>query len=120
MGLLGEVSALNGVIKGATGLVRELKRPTLSNAQFENLLHEQLKMSANTNSKTTEGPDAATRAARWSATYRGKMDADGDGLLSLEESRLAPEVFLKMDVNRDGKLGAAELQAAALRAQQQG
>lgn len=116
MGFLGEIGALNGVLKSATGLVRELKRPRLSNESFEKLLHEQMKLAAEVETKRVDGTATLSQAQDWSANFRAKFDADGDGLLTEAESGLAPDVFKQLDSDGDGKLSDAELQAAALKA----
>jgi hypothetical protein len=115
MGFLGEISALGGVLKSATGLVRELKRPRLSDESFEELLRDQMKLQAEVNKSQASGAGMVTRAEQWSTAYRARMDADGDGLLSEGESGLSQDVFRSLDSDGDGKLSGAELQAAALK-----
>lgn len=104
MNVLEGAGALGTIFRGAAGLVRELKRPKLDDQQFATLLQAQLK-----NQESSRQGDAAGKILAASNRFVTQRDANGDGLLSLEESGLDKESFARLDANNDGRLTSEEL-----------
>ncbi|MBP8128046.1 MAG: hypothetical protein KA184_00585 [Candidatus Hydrogenedentes bacterium] len=113
MNILQSLNGAAAVLRGATGLVRELRRPKAADAAFAALLQAQLQRN---------DPAAAQRSAeaitKQSERFISLRDADRDGRLTLEESGLTQEAFAKLDIDGDGALTAAEVAKPALNALQ--
>lgn len=109
MNILGHLNSLNGVLQGATGLVRELKQPRLSSEDFASILKKQLEQAPAQRLNAMEQVAVAK-----SERFVERMDFDGDQKLSLEESGLKAELFQKLDANQDGYLTAEELRNPAM------
>ncbi|MEF2146435.1 MAG: hypothetical protein V3573_13405 [Desulfovibrionaceae bacterium] len=56
-------------------------------------------------------PDSEEMAAKMSEQMMSEQDADGDGILSLEETGLSEDVFSELDTNGDGTVDAEDLNA---------
>jgi Ca2+-binding EF-hand superfamily protein len=59
---------------------------------------------------------AQAEEAKNSSSMFSKLDANGDGYVTVEEAagQLSPEAFSTIDKNRDGKLDAAEFKVSGL------
>jgi hypothetical protein len=106
MNILGQIGAVGSALRGASELVRELKRPKMSAETFDHLLLQQMEAS-----KKTDKANAAENAQQLSERFLQTFDVNGDGGLSLEESGLAAVQFGRLDQNQDGLVTARELQA---------
>ncbi len=106
MNILGQIGAVGSVLRGASALVRELKRPKMSTETFDRFLLQQMETS-----KKTGKVQAAQEAQRMSERFLQTFDVNGDGGLSLEESGMAAVQFSRLDQDQDGLLSARELQA---------
>ncbi|HNR30956.1 MAG TPA: hypothetical protein PKI11_08695 [Candidatus Hydrogenedentes bacterium] len=113
MSLIESLGAAGAVLRGAQGVIRELRRPRGADAAFAAVLREQLQRNdpAATQRMTLEINEQSAR-------FVALRDADGDGLLTLDESGLTREEFLRLDTDGDGRLSAAEVARPALDALQ--
>jgi len=110
MSILESVGAANGLLKGAADLVRELKRPRVSEGTFAEMLRQ---------AAAASDPEAQARQTRAMATKRaGEVmrlrDVNGDGLLSRDESGLKADAFTAADGDGDGMLSAEEVRQVIL------
>ncbi len=111
MSFLGGISGVNALLRSATGFVRELKRPRLSNEDFANILRSQVRQT-NTRPGAAAGVDRlGDQAARLGGQFVQVRDVDGNGTLSEAESGLRGQLFAQLDANRDGELSALEMRA---------
>ncbi|MFP4502053.1 MAG: hypothetical protein ACLFTT_13710 [Candidatus Hydrogenedentota bacterium] len=104
MNVLEGAGAVGALFRGAAGLVREIKRPKLDDQQFATLLQAQLK-----NQESAPQGDSAGEILAVSNRFVTQRDANGDGLLSLEESGLDKETFARLDADNDGRLTPEEV-----------
>ncbi len=115
MSFLGELGSINAVLKSATGLVREFKRPRVKSEDFARLLEAQVQQAA-----SAKGAPGASRpetvgetASRLTGQFMQLRDADRNGTLDLAESGLDAAAFAGVDLDGDGQLNRAELEAVA-------
>ena len=112
MDILTGLNAVNAVLRGTQGLVRELKKPTASDVAFAQILQQQLNAAGGSaGSGSGESMRAIERGVQQFITQR---DTNGDGLLTKDESGLNSDFFQKLDQNGDGKLSLAEIRTEAL------
>ena len=114
MSLLGSASGIAGLLNSATGLVSALKQPRVSNQDFAAMLQSRI-----ADAKQAQTPEAQRARLEQSVTeltakYVGLRDADGDGLLKLDESGLDPRLFAAADADGDSRLSAAEIKQYTL------
>ena len=102
MDILSGIGAANALLRGATGLVREIKRPRIAQEDFAALLQQQLQQTKS----TTPSPLNTEQIA---PNFLSQHDLDGDGTLTLGESRFSKETFALLDKNGDGRLSLEEL-----------
>ena len=100
---LGQLTAVNSVLKNAAGLVRELKKPRVSNEDFAALLQQQIQSQVGDTSKSSSGEDLSQRLI-------SLRDLNNDGVLTQEESGLSASLFERLDSDADGLLSLEELQ----------
>lgn len=116
MAFFGELGSINAVLKSATGLISEIKRPRLKSDDFARLLEAQVQQANPTKSSADSASRPETvveKATRLSSQYMQLHDADRSGTLSMAESGLDEAAFSQIDIDGDGALNSAELQAAA-------
>lgn len=113
MSILGTVNAVGLALRGAEGLVREIRRPKISDETFAQILQKQLASSDGASGESIEEITAL------SEKYVATRDYNGDGVLSKDESGLSSQIFQKLDTNGDGKLTAEELRAPSVNALKQ-
>ena len=111
MSLLTGIGAVNALLRGATGLVREIKRPRLSNEDFANILQQKIDQP-----QTTHGPSSrlqilSDEVTRMTNQLIATRDIDGSHTLNSQESGLSEQCFQQLDANRDGELSHSELRA---------
>lgn len=115
MSFLASVTGVNEVLRNATGLLQELKRPRLTKQEFSAILREQLRQTA------VPGANEARMLQQINVLSRQFIetrDADANGRLNLPESGLKPELFKQLDSNDDGELNLAEIRRPYLEAWQ--
>jgi len=100
------IGMANGLLKGASELVQELKRPKAHETAFADLLKQQMNQS-----KPTQND---MRIQQLSEQFMKLHDVNGDGVVSANESGLPSEVFKLFDRNRDGQLGLEELKQTGI------
>ncbi|MBI1319549.1 MAG: hypothetical protein GC168_11470 [Candidatus Hydrogenedens sp.] len=118
MSLLGSASGISGLLNSATGLVNALKQPRVSNQDFAALLQSRVAEAKQERTPEAQRARLEQSVTELSAKYVGLRDADGDGLLKLEESGLDPKVFAAADADKDGRLSAQEIKQYTLNALQ--
>ena len=99
MSILEGIGAASALIRGATNLVREIKRPKSAETDFSALLKAQMQTPQTMEAQIHKQADDFMRV----------RDADADGMLSRDESGFEKPVFEGLDTNGDGRLSAEEL-----------
>jgi hypothetical protein len=112
MSFIAELGSINSLLGGAAALVRELKRPRMTQQDFSALLQAQLQQAGN---PALAQMRQARAAADFTMKHINLHDVTGDGRLSVMESGFDAPLFEAMDINRDGLLDAQEVYQAALR-----
>lgn len=112
MSFIAELGSINSLLGGAAALVRELKRPRMTQQDFSTLLQAQLQQA---NNPVALQARQARAAADFTMKHINLHDVNGDGRLSAAESGFQMPLFDALDTNRDGALDAQELYQAALR-----
>ncbi len=107
MGLLTSIGAVDAVLRGATGLVHELRKPKQSS--FQPVLQQQIQESTNGLDKNATPAQIEQRAMELGARYMRARDANGDGVLSAAESGMNAQAFSRYDADKDGRLSMDEL-----------
>jgi hypothetical protein len=112
MSLLTGIGAVNALLRGATGLVKEIKRPRLSNDDFANILKQKIDQP-----QWTQGPSSrlqiiSDEVTRMTDQLIATRDIDGSRTLNMQESGLSEQSFQGLDANRDGELSHSELRAS--------
>ncbi len=107
MGLLTSIGAIDAALRGATGLVRELRKPKQS--AFQPVLQQQIQESTNGLDQNATRAQIEQRATELGTRYMRARDANGDGVLSAAESGMNAEAFARYDVDKDGRLSMDEL-----------
>ena len=110
MNMLSQLSGIDSVLKSATGLLHEFKRPKLSGEHFAQVLEKQME----------NAPEQRILAQRELLVAKSdrmveRMDFDGNGKLSLEESGMRSELFKQLNQDQDGHLSAEELRAPMMK-----
>lgn len=113
MDILSSLNAVGAVLRGAQGVVRELKRPRASEAAFAQLLQQQL-AAANPATSAADREKMLQELDRNTKQFIALHDADGDGQLTTAESGMTPRQFRALDRNGDAKLSLDELKAPAI------
>jgi hypothetical protein len=107
MSILESIGAVNAIFKGATGLVRELRRPNPEAELFASVLREQM-----AEARAPERQQAQILKA--SEAFVRLRDANADGVLNRDESGLSSSEFGKLDLDGDGVLSTEELRRSHL------
>ena len=115
MSFLASLTGVNEVVRNATGLLQELKRPRISKQEFAAILREELRQSA-----TPDNGEARMlqKINALSQRFVETRDADANGRLSLLESGLSPELFAQLDSDGDGELSLKEVRRPYIEAWQ--
>jgi hypothetical protein len=115
MSFLASLTGVNEVVRNATGLLQELKRPRLSKQEFSTILREELRQTA-----TPDNGEARIlqQINALSQRFIETRDADANGRLSLLESGLKPELFAQLDTDGDGELSLTEIRRPYIEAWQ--
>ncbi|MBX3177835.1 MAG: hypothetical protein KF886_10775 [Candidatus Hydrogenedentes bacterium] len=107
MEILGGIGAANALVRSAASLVRAVKQPRVTDEAFSDVFRKQM--------DAAMSPEARrAKAAEQSDRFIGLRDADGDGMLRLDESGLDRAAFERLDLNGDGLLSREEYQQALL------
>ena len=115
MNILTNLSAVGGLLNGAAGLVREFKQPKLSGDDFAKLLEIQLAQANSTQAAQEKREQRVEWVNAMTQRFTEQRDANGDGMLTRDESGLAEEVFARFDVDGDGMLTLEELRKPLLK-----
>jgi len=122
MSIFAGLGTVDSILRGANTLLAQMKSPrreaSNGTSDFDQVLQGAL---AKGPGMSGEGParlDAIARQAD-SLIVRSEQfvqlrDADGDGLLSEDESGLAEDVFERLDVNGDRRLSSAEVRRPSM------
>lgn len=113
MSILQSLNGAAAVLRGAQGVIRELRRPKAADAAFAAVLQAQLQRN-----DPVALQNMTTAIQKQSERFISLRDADGDHRLTLAESGLTQEAFSKLDQDGDGALTAAEVARPALDALQ--
>ena len=111
MSILGGIGGVGALLRGATSLVREMKRPRMGNEDFSMVLRNQMQQAYAAPGATTGIDRLSDQVTRLSGQFVQVRDVDGNGTLSEAESGLRAELFEELDVNRDGELSSLEMRA---------
>lgn len=106
---LSEIGAIGGVVRGTTELLRELKKPKLSGDQFAEMLKLQMAQKNSPEAAAAQKQQQMKQVDALSTRFIELRDADGDGLLSKDESGMAADEFEKLDINDDDQISKLEV-----------
>lgn len=112
MSVLG-IGAVGTALKGAAEMVRELRRPTLKSEDFATVLRARMEHQSQPDAQNVFAAQLRESGLQ-GAKFMQVRDANADGMLSMEESALAQELFNKLDIDQNGKLSVEEVQAGYL------
>lgn len=113
MDILSSLNAVGAVLRGAQGVMRELKRPRPSEVAFAQLLQQQLAAS-NPATSAVDRQKMLQELERNTKQFLSLRDTNGDGQLTASESGMTAQQFRALDANGDGKITLDELKAPAL------
>jgi uncharacterized protein (DUF2141 family) len=102
MDILSGIGAANALLRGATGLIREIKRPRIGKEDFSAILQSQLQ-------QAKSSKPAFINPEQLAPKFMAQHDLNGDGRLTMGESGFSQEAFSLLDQNADGKLSLEEL-----------
>ncbi len=109
MDILGNVGAVNALMRGAAGLVRELKKPSVSKEEFTEILRQEVQKNNSPNKKTAMLDFRIGKMKEWGGVFVANRDFDGSGALNVHESGLTQQVFDGLDLDGNGELTAEEV-----------
>lgn len=115
MSFLASLTGVNEVVRNATGLLQELKRPRISKQEFAAILREELRQATTPNNGEAR---MLQKINALSQRFVETRDADANGRLSLLESGLSPELFAQLDSDGDGELSLKEVRRPYIEAWQ--
>ena len=116
MSILMNLGALSGVMNGAASVIRELKRPRVSGDDFAKILEAQLTQARSGEAAKAQRERRVAWVNQTTQRFVTVRDANGDSMLSRDESGLDQNVFAQFDVDKDGKLTLDELRKPMLSA----
>ena len=111
MSFLAGIGAVNALIRGASGLVREVKRPRMSNEEFANILRQKVDQAKITYGDSNRLQALSNEVTRMTAQFIAARDLDGNHSLNIQESGLNAHHFHQLDTDNDGELTHLELRA---------
>jgi len=114
MAMLAELGGVSSLIHGVNGLVKSLRQPTLKSEDFAQVLRQRMQQESDPAVLRMRGEKLNNAVLRSGSRFLDLRDADGDQMLSLDESGLDKRVFKALDANNDGKLSLDEISKPGL------
>lgn len=111
MSILTGIGAINALFRGASGFVREIKQPRLSNEEFANILRQKIDQAKSTYGDTNRLQALDNEVTRMTLQFIAARDLDANRTLDRQESGLTENTFNQLDTDHDGELSQLELRA---------
>ena len=111
MSLLTGIGAVNALLRGASGLIREIKRPRLTNDDFANILNQRIEQAKTAHGDSQRLQVLSAEVTRMTEQFIAVRDVDGNHALNIQESGLNAKNFGQLDTDHNGQLTQLELRA---------